>query len=865
MRRFFLLIVLTLAASHSLSGQTQHDRISTRGQFIMSGIAAPSCASGQYFIFVDNVLNRWRKCENGTISNMSPTAIGTLNTLTAATQFFADVDDTNVTLAISSLTDTHTFTVGWTGTLAKARTLTTTVYTDQANVYGAFAQDFGGSILEIPNSITPPAAAVAGRIFYDTDAAAGSRLLIDTGTALVGLDNPFGAAIDDGELTSNYSGVGACAANTFASTLNDNAAPTCTQPSFSNLSGSATKSQLPTVVVYEDEANIFTVAGGLTLDNQLGLRLRETTANGTEFIEHRATSAITTSQTYTWPVSTDSRFLFSGTGGALAWSEASGVGGCTNQFARTLNNNAAPTCATVAASDTDETTFTGITWGANADFTWTFDSLGASNPVLSLTGANINVSTGGLQVGGSAVATAANNLSFFAATTSAQLRGVLSDEVGTGSAMFGLISTMNDDLACAGSQVVRRNSGDTAFECATISSGGAPTDATYLVQTAHASLTAEQLAVGGAGIGITFAGGDGGNATFATASSETDFLASGALTCGAATQGKAQVHTTPLQYCDNAATPALQYAAYGDSAGAALTGDTATSFFSTGVLEDARLSTNVALYNNGSKTWGSGAGFNWTFDAGATDPVFEFTSGNVKFSGATTYTFEGGVTDPTWTPGNGTMNLSTGTLQEGGVPVSLPARSETLTNKTLDAEGAGNAITTVQKFILQAAGCQEGTAFLAMETPVGTADTAPTEACNNTGSIQRPSADYSGSVVNSMEFSFKLPSDWTGSIDLAMRYVTVAASPTGNVEWDVSTVCRAVGESWDAAFNAAQTITDAVGAQNALNDATQTTLTVTGCAASEDMTIKISRDGTNDTNNDLAKLLYAEVTLRRTQ
>jgi hypothetical protein len=48
----------------------------------------------------------------------------------------------------------------------------------------------------------------------------------------------------DAQLASNYSGVGACAANTWASTLNDNASPTCTQPAFSNISGTATDAQL---------------------------------------------------------------------------------------------------------------------------------------------------------------------------------------------------------------------------------------------------------------------------------------------------------------------------------------------------------------------------------------------------------------------------------------------------------------------------------------------------------------------------------------------------------------------------------------------------------------------------------------------
>lgn len=82
-----------------------------------------------------------------------------------------------------------------------------------------------------------------------------------------------------------------------------------------------------------------------------------------------------------------------------------------------------------------------------------------------------------------------------------------------------------------------------------------------------------------AGAGLSGGGDITASRSFATASGEADFLASGALTCGAGTQGKAQVHTTPLQYCDNAGTPALQYAAYGASDGDALAGDSATGFF----------------------------------------------------------------------------------------------------------------------------------------------------------------------------------------------------------------------------------------------------------------------------------------------
>lgn len=75
---------------------------------------------------------------------------------------------------------------------------------------------------------------------------------------------------------------------------------------------------------------------------------------------------------------------------------------------------------------------------------------------------------------------------------------------------------------------------------------------------------ATQTITRGAGIGGTSSGDDH---SFATASGEEGFLAAGALTCGASTSGKMQVHTTALQYCDNAGTPTLQYAAYADSSG----------------------------------------------------------------------------------------------------------------------------------------------------------------------------------------------------------------------------------------------------------------------------------------------------------
>lgn len=89
----------------------------------------------------------------------------------------------------------------------------------------------------------------------------------------------------------------------------------------------------------------------------------------------------------------------------------------------------------------------------------------------------------------------------------------------------------------------------------------------------------------GAGLNKTSSASEGQTVDLTVDSSEEDFLTAGALTCGASTQGKMQIHTTPLQYCDNAATPALQYAAYGTSDGDASAGDSATAFFDAGTIE----------------------------------------------------------------------------------------------------------------------------------------------------------------------------------------------------------------------------------------------------------------------------------------
>jgi hypothetical protein len=290
-----------------------------------------------------------------------------------------------------------------------------------------------------------------------------------------------------------------------------------------------------------------------------------------------------------------------------------------------------------------------------------------------------------------------------------------------------------------------------------------------------------------------------------TASSEQAFLAAGALTCGAATNGKMQVHTTPLQYCDNAATPALQYAAYGDSSGNALSGDTATAFFGAGTLEVARGGTGIGAFGTGVAT---------------------------------------GL-------GNATNGAGGFTTTDG---------TKTLTNTTLDTEGTGNVVTIPKRIWLPAAGCNNATAGPVWDLPT----TSPAVAACITGTnTQKGVLDFADAVNLSAQLTYKLPSTWAGTVDANIKWLS--ATITGDVVWQLSTICVADAETDDPAFNTASTVTDTTkGTANQTNDASITTVTVTGCAAGELMHLKIQRDSAHasDTMAGAARLIGVELVVR---
>lgn len=191
--------------------------------------------------------------------------------------------------------------------------------------------------------------------------------------------------------------------------------------------------------------------------------------------------------------------------------------------------------------------------------------------------------------------------------------------------------------------------------------------------------------------------------------------------------------------------------------------------------------------------------------------------------------------------------------------------SDTLTNKTVDAEGTGNSITIPFKFYLPAATCAGTTGTINWDTSATLAPTATCAAGSTETTLILGTADFPDSDGDyQMQFSWMLPSDWTGAVDL--KFTWLAAATSGDVIWKASTVCRADAEVRDAAFNTASTVTDtAKGTTLQLNTASITGVTATGCAAGELMTLKVARDRTTsgDTITGVVSLVGVEMTYRR--
>lgn len=186
--------------------------------------------------------------------------------------------------------------------------------------------------------------------------------------------------------------------------------------------------------------------------------------------------------------------------------------------------------------------------------------------------------------------------------------------------------------------------------------------------------------------------------------------------------------------------------------------------------------------------------------------------------------------------------------------------SATFTNKTMDVEGAGNVFTTVRRVYFPAAGCNNTTAGSVWDLPTSNPAVA---ACKTGTNTQMGTLDFADSSNLSAQITYMLPTTWTGTIDARIKWLTSATS--GDVVWQLSTICVADAETDDPAFNTASTVTDtAKGTTLQTNDAAITTVTVTGCAAGELMHLKIQRDAAHASDNlaATARLIGVELAVR---
>ena len=209
-------------------------------------------ASGNCLAWASSWTLGWAACSGGGGGG----GISSLGLQTGSTQSFANADDTNVTLAISSSSNVHTFTLGFTGTLAKTRQNGATVYNDASNTWSTGNQSFAAA-----TSLTLPVATGAaptanGRIAYDSTANLLKAGYNGSTKTIATTDSTVAAA---SALAANPS---ACGAGQFVTDLDADGTLTCGTPAGGgNVNGPATHSA--TYIPVWDTANSRNLLEGL--------------------------------------------------------------------------------------------------------------------------------------------------------------------------------------------------------------------------------------------------------------------------------------------------------------------------------------------------------------------------------------------------------------------------------------------------------------------------------------------------------------------------------------------------------------------------------------------------------------------------
>ena len=185
---------------------------------------------------------------------------------------------------------------------------------------------------------------------------------------------------------------------------------------------------------------------------------------------------------------------------------------------------------------------------------------------------------------------------------------------------------------------------------------------------------------------------------------------------------------------------------------------------------------------------------------------------------------------------------------------------------TTNAEDSGVSITLYQPLCGgELAGVDPSTGTAGHIWDKSPLDTAPTATAvtgsNQTYGVERfpdSDGDYGIQFTNCM-----LPPGFTGQVDAVVWGKTTG---TGNLRLQLATVCYASGEANDAAFNTPSIYTLTAGTSGRLTRYALSNITVTGCAASELMMVRIFRNRTeaSDTLNNTFDLKSVRLWVRNT-